>query len=106
MNATANPAKPNRHSTMRFHQTWVRHTAIGIGAAAMTAITFGAFVIAPATMGANEPEPRLLAASTATVLASVGAATTIDIDAMHERRLDTVQCPEPNHVRPYRMPQD
>jgi hypothetical protein len=91
---------------MRFHQTWVRHAAIGIGAAAMTALTFGVFVIAPATMGANEPEPRLLAASTATVLASARAATTIDIDAMHERRLDTVQCPEPNHVGPYRIPQD
>jgi hypothetical protein len=91
---------------MRFHQAWVRHAAIGIGAAAMTAITFGAFVIAPATMGANEPEPRLLAASTAAVLASARAAVTTDIDAMHERRLDAVQCPEPNHVRPYRMPQD
>lgn len=91
---------------MRVHRTWVWHAAIGIGAAAMTAITFGAFVIAPATMGANEAGPRLLAASTSTVLASVGAATAIDIDAMHDRRLDTVQCPEPNHVRPYRMPQD
>jgi hypothetical protein len=106
VNATANPAKPDRHSTMHFHQTWMRHAAIGIGAAAMTAITFGAFVIAPATMGANDVEPRLLAASTATVLASARAATTIDVDAIHERRLDTVQCPEPNHVRPYRMPQD
>lgn len=93
---------------MRFHQTWVRHAAIGIAAAAMTAITFGAFVIAPATMGANDPEARSFAASKATVLASAHSATgrTIDIDAMHERRPDSVPCTEPKRVRPYQMPQD
>jgi len=105
VNATANPAKPNRHSTMHLPRAWVRHAAIGIGAAAMTAITFGAFVIAPATMGANDAEPRWLTASTAVVVASAhaGSATSIDIDGMHERRLDTVQCLETNHVRPFRM---
>jgi hypothetical protein len=93
---------------MRFHQTWVRHAAIGIGAAGMTVITFGAFVIAPASMGANDAEHPSLAASNAIVLVAAHAASvaTIGADAIHERRLGTVQCPEPNHVRPYRMPQD
>lgn len=62
----------------------------------MTAITFGALVVAPATMGANDAEFSLRAASKATVLASTRAVAgaTVDVGATHTPRMDTVPCSE------------
>ena len=79
---------------MRLHRTFMQRAAFGVVAAAMTAITFGAFVIAPATMGISDPDALLAAVSKATVLASAHAATggANDMNAMRARRPDSSQC--------------
>lgn len=64
--------------------------ALGITAVAMTAITMGVFVVMPARMEAISHEPRMLAASKVTTLASTR--TAIDVVAVHESGLATAPC--------------
>jgi hypothetical protein len=51
------------------------HVAFGIGAVAMTAITFGVSVIMPAKMESDNLEPRMVAASKVTTPAVTGVIT-------------------------------
>ena len=93
---------------MHFHPMFMRRAIFGAVAVAMTAITFGALVVAPATMSANDADIRLRAASNATVLASTRAVAgaTVNAGATHAARMGSVPCSEAAPIRPYRMPVD
>ena len=74
--------------------------AFGIAAVAMSVLTIGVFVIAPAIMDAGAHEPEQLAASTITTPASTGAiaGAPTQVAAVHGPGLTQLHAHRPNRI--------
>lgn len=79
---------------MNRYENSIPRAACGIAAAAMTAMTIGLFVVAPAKIGSGNQQVRVLAA-TKTVIPSSSVAVIsplrIGVVAVHEPNLVSVQ---------------
>lgn len=76
---------------MKRYQSPIPRAALAFAAVALTAMTIGAWVIAPAKMGPGNPDARTLAVASSVVPAEVGQdVLRIDVVAVRQPALTTV----------------